>query len=163
MAEAEPLGAVFVGTRGGRVFAVLDRDGTPIDGSPLTDPGFQNPMGLTTDTHGNVWVANFADQRLSAFCGTDSDTCPRGLETGEAISPDDTGYAFDGFTRNTGVAVDPSGNVWVANNWENIPVQTNPGAHQIVAFVGAAAPLPVEPFTSTLNSSSPPFRVKVQS
>jgi hypothetical protein len=27
MAVAEPLGAVFVGTRGGRVFAVLDRDG----------------------------------------------------------------------------------------------------------------------------------------
>ena len=198
---------IFVSGIANNTVAVLDRDGTPIDGSPLTDPGFQNPMGLTTDTHGNVWVANsgttplpcperpadaegtasvsllspdgttvsgtftgggltrpwgiatdgdgnvwvanFADQRLSAFCGTDSDTCPRGLETGEAISPDDTGYAFDGFTRNTGVAVDPSGNVWVANNWENIPVQTNPGAHQIVAFVGAAAPLPVEPFTSS--------------
>ena len=27
MAVAEPLGAVFVGTRGGEVFAVLDRDG----------------------------------------------------------------------------------------------------------------------------------------
>ena len=27
MAVAEPLGAVFVGTRGSRVFAVLDRDG----------------------------------------------------------------------------------------------------------------------------------------
>ncbi|MDZ8170999.1 NHL repeat-containing protein [Microbacterium xanthum] len=186
--------------------AVLGRDGTPVDGSPVTDPGLQNPMGLTvdprgnvwvansgtttlpcpdrpadaegtpsvslmssdgasvaatysgggvtrpwgiaTDGDGNVWVANFADQRLSAFCGADPTTCPRGLDTGDAISPDDTGYAFDGFTRNTGVAVDPSGNVWVANNWENVPVQTNPGAHQIVAFVGAAAPLPVEPFTT---------------
>ena len=49
----------------------------------------------------------------------------------------------------THLAVDPSGNVWVANNWENVPVQTNPGAHQIVAFVGAAAPLPVAPFTGS--------------
>ncbi|HAS33536.1 MAG TPA: hypothetical protein DCS84_14750 [Microbacterium sp.] len=198
---------IFVSGIANNTVAVLDRDGTPVDGSPLTDPGFQNPMGLatdadgnvwvansgtttlpcperpadaegtpsvsmisadgstvssaftgggvtrpwgvTTDGDGNVWVANFADQRLSAFCGAQAETCPRGLETGEAISPDDTGYAFDGFTRNTGLAVDPSGNVWVANNWENVPVQTNPGAHQIVAFVGAAAPLPVAPFTGS--------------
>ncbi|MEV8273831.1 NHL repeat-containing protein [Microbacterium sp. NPDC077184] len=200
---------IFVTGIANNTVAVLDREGTPIAGSPLTNPGFQNPMGLSTDADGNVWVANsgtttlpcpdrpadaegaasvslispdagtvsgpftgggvtrpwgiatdgdgnvwvanFADQRLSAFCGTRPETCPRGLDTGDAISPDDTGYAFDGFTRNTGVAVDPSGNVWVANNWENIPVQTNPGAHQIVAFVGAAAPLPVAPFERSVG------------
>ncbi|MEQ8437379.1 MAG: hypothetical protein RIB65_07775 [Ilumatobacter fluminis] len=196
---------IFVSGIQNNTVAVLNRDGTPVDGSPLTDPGFQNPMGLATsadgsvwvsnsgtttlpcpdrpadaegapsvslisadgttvsgpflgggvtrpwgiatDGAGNVWVANFADKRLSAFCGTDPTTCPRGLDTGDGISPDDTGYAFDGLTRNTGVAIDPSGNVWVANNWETIPVQTNPGAHQIVAFVGAATPLPVAPFS----------------
>ena len=40
----------------------------------------------------------------------------------------------------TGVAIDPSGNVWLANNWKNVPIQTNPGGYQIVAYLGLAAP-----------------------
>jgi hypothetical protein len=43
--------------------------------------------------------------------------------------------------RNTGLAIDPSGNVWVANNWKEAPIQTNPGGYEIVAFVGIAAPV----------------------
>ena len=31
--------------------------------------------------------------------------------------------------------------VWLANNWLQVPFQTNPGGHQIVDFVGLAAPL----------------------
>jgi hypothetical protein len=68
-------------------------------------------------------------------------TCPPGAETGDPISPDGSGYGFGGLVRNTGLAVDPSGNVWVANNWLTVPVPTNPGGHQVVAFVGIAAPL----------------------
>ena len=56
------------------------------------------------------------------------------------VRDDDTGYGFDGLGRNTGAAVDPSGNVWLANNWLQVPFQTNPGGHEIVAFVGLAAP-----------------------
>ncbi|MGH8986150.1 MAG: hypothetical protein ACRDY6_20085 [Acidimicrobiia bacterium] len=43
--------------------------------------------------------------------------------------------------RNTGVAIDPSGNAWLANNWLEIPLQTNPGGHEIVAFLGLASPV----------------------
>jgi hypothetical protein len=85
-------------------------------------------------------VANFGKQRVSQFCGLRPRTCPPGTDTGEAISPDGTGYGFDGLVRNTGLAVDPSGNVWVANNWLNKPVQSNPGGHEAVVFVGIAAP-----------------------
>ena len=60
---------------------------------------------------------------------------------GAAISPAGTGYRFDGLTRNTGVSVDPSGNVWLVNNWKNAPIQTNPGGYQIVAYLGMAAPV----------------------
>jgi hypothetical protein len=35
--------------------------------------------------------------------------------------------------------IDPSGNVWVANNWEIVAVPTNPGGHHFVVFVGLAA------------------------
>lgn len=59
----------------------------------------------------------------------------------QCASPDG-GYAFDGLTRNTGVAIDPSGNVWLTNNWLNQPNPIgNPGGHSIVAFVGMAPPL----------------------
>jgi hypothetical protein len=90
-----------------------------------------------------VWVANFAGKRLSAFCGADASACPPGVGVGGAISPELTGFFFDGLVRNTGVAVDQSGNVWLANNWIEIPIQTNPGGHEIVAFLGLAAPVEI--------------------
>lgn len=63
------------------------------------------------------------------------------MATGTPISPDG-GDAFDGVTRNPGVAVDPSGNVWVASNWKNQPDPAfNPGGYEIVAFVGLAPPV----------------------
>jgi hypothetical protein len=88
-----------------------------------------------------VWVANFAGKRLSQFCGMRPENCPPGTHTGDAISPRFTGYGFDGLVRNTGVQIDPSGNVWVANNWKTIPIQANPGGYEMVAFVGLAGPL----------------------
>jgi hypothetical protein len=57
------------------------------------------------------------------------------------ISPDGTGYTSDALIRNTAVAIDPSGNVWLANNWKEIPIQRNPGGNAIVVMVGAAAPV----------------------
>ncbi|RVW00235.1 NHL repeat-containing protein [Rhodococcus xishaensis] len=119
---------------------LLDPDGTPA-GPAFRGGGVTIPWGIAVDGDGNVWVANFGGKRLSHFCGTDPTTCPPGKSTGDAISPDGTGYAFDGLERNTGVAVDPSGNVWLANNWLEVPVQTNPGGHEIVAYVGIAPPV----------------------
>lgn len=117
------------------------------DGSDVTrfhGGGLTVPWGIATDGVGNVWVANFAGKRLSSFCGTDASTCPDGVGTGEAISPALTGYYFDGLARSTGVTVDQSGNVWVTNNWIEIPYQTNPGGHEIVAYLGMAAPVTIE-------------------
>jgi hypothetical protein len=102
-----------------------------------------------------VWVANFGfpfdlgdpddtlawDQpnRVSHFCGVDASRCPRSRQgEGTAISPDGTGYPSESLVRNTGIAIDPSGNVWLANNWKEIPVQRNPGGNSIVVMVGAA-------------------------
>ncbi|WP_460774743.1 NHL repeat-containing protein [Microbacterium sp. GXF7504] len=119
---------------------MISPDGTEV--SPAyTGGGLLLPWGITTDGDGNVWAANFNGKRIAAFCGADAATCPRGLQTGDPISPEGTGYAFEGLTRSTGIMVDTAGNVWVTNNWIDIPVQTNPGGHQIVAYVGAAAPV----------------------
>ena len=64
-----------------------------------------------------------APNRVSHFCGVDTSKCPptkRGV--GKAISPDGTGYTSDALVRNTAVAIDPSGNVWLANNWKRFPI-----------------------------------------
>lgn len=41
----------------------------------------------------------------------------------------------------TAVQVDPSGNLWVTNNWKIIPIQNNPGGESIMIFIGIAAPI----------------------
>jgi hypothetical protein len=107
----------------------------------ITGGGLTAPWGVAVDGHDNVWVANFSGQRLSEFCGKRPSQCPHGTRTGQPISPS-TGYGFDGLVRNTGVQIDPSGNVWVANNWKSLPLpHLNPGGYQIVAFIGLAGPI----------------------
>lgn len=119
---------------------MIDKRGRVTKG-PFVGGGVTMPWGIAVDGNDNVWIANFYAQRLSHFCGRKRKTCPPGVDTGGPISPDG-GYAFDGLTRNTGVAVDPSGNVWLTNNWLNQPNPLgNPGGHSIVAYVGIAAPL----------------------
>jgi streptogramin lyase len=105
------------------------------------------PWGIAVDGNDNIWVANWGGPSsglvgLSQFCGAKPSTCPPGFKTGDPISPD-TGYTSDGLIRVTGVAIDPSGNVWLANNWvidalENLD---NPGGHEVVVFIGLAAPV----------------------
>jgi sugar lactone lactonase YvrE len=120
--------------------ALIDKNGRTVKG-PFVGGGLTIPWGLTVDGDDNVWIANFYLQRLSHFCGRKPKKCPPGAKTGSPISPD-SGYAFDGLVRNTGVAVDPSGNVWLANNWKNEPNPVgNPGGYQIVAFIGIAPPV----------------------
>jgi hypothetical protein len=119
---------------------MIRHDGRATRG-PFRGGGLTIAWGIAVDGDDNVWVANFGDQRVSHFCGRDPRNCPPGAETGSPISPD-TGYAFDGLSRNTAVQIDRSGNVWLTNNWKNVfnPV-ANPGGYEIVAFIGLARPI----------------------
>ena len=124
----------------GASVSMIMQDRTPSAGSPYTGGGLYMPWGIAVDGNDNVFVANFNGKRLSYLCGANSSSCPPGFNTGDPISPDG-GYTFDGLVRNTGVQIDPSGNVWLANNWEIVPAPTNPGGHQLVVFIGLAAPV----------------------
>ena len=104
--------------------------------------GLTIPWGIAVDGDDNVWVANFGQQRLSYLCGANPATCPSG-EVGAPLSPAGTGFAFDGLQRNTGVQVDGSGNVWLANNWDEIPTDglADPFGDGLVVVLGVAAPI----------------------
>ena len=132
-------GAVSTESHGGSV-TLIGADGQVRSPTGLRGGGLTIPWGIAVDGDDNVWVANFAGKRLSQLCGTKPENCPPGTATGQAISPR-TGYGFDGLVRNTGIQIDPSGNVWVANNWKDVPVQTNPGGYEMVVFLGLAGPL----------------------
>ncbi|MFE3874212.1 NHL repeat-containing protein [Kitasatospora sp. NPDC059146] len=128
------------GPRPGASVTLIGADGTPAP-APFANGGLFLPWGVAVDGDDTVWVANFGGHRVARLCGVNLAACPPGVRTGEPISPPGTGYTSDGLERNTGVQIDPSGNVWLANNWRTVPVQANPGGHELVVLVGAAAPV----------------------
>ena len=63
------------------------------------------------------------------------------MQVGDPISPD-TGYRSDAIERITGGQIDPSGNVWLTNNWKiDSDGIVNPGGNAVVIAIGAAGPL----------------------
>ncbi|MEY9934999.1 sugar lactone lactonase YvrE [Catenulispora sp. GP43] len=127
------------GGAGASVTMIRPDGSTPAQ--PFTNGGIVLPWGVAVDGDDTVWVANFAGGRLVHLCGARVSACPPGYRAGQPISPAATGYTSDSLTRNTGVQIDPSGNVWLANNWLTAAVQTNPGGHEMVVFIGLAAPV----------------------
>lgn len=128
-----------VGDHGASV-TMIGPDGSTAP-QPFTNRGLVLPWGVAIDGDDTVWVSNFGAHRLVQLCGARLSACPPGYRTGQPISPPATGYTSDALDRNTGVQIDPSGNVWLANNWLTVPVQTNPGGHEVVVFIGLAAPV----------------------
>lgn len=126
----------------GGSLSLLGADGQPVTSGEnvFKGGGLTIAWGIAVDGDDNVWVSNFAGRRISQFCGLRKRNCRPGAKVGDPISGD-RGYFFAGLTRSTAVEIDPSGNVWATNNWKQIPIQTNPGGLEIVAYVGAAAPI----------------------
>lgn len=76
------------------------------------------PLGGAIDGNDQVWVSTLIGTRLVRLCGANTETCPAGMKTGDAISPPG-GYVAGGMQWLTDVAIDPAGDVWVANNWQS--------------------------------------------
>ncbi len=134
-----PGNTLSFANRGGSV-TLISPDGRVLSPSKgFTGGGAKVPWGIAVDGDNNVWVSNFAGRRVTEFCGVRA-SCPKGKRAGDPISPND-GYGFPGFQRNTAVEIDPSGNVWITNNWKRIAIQRNPGGYHMIIMVGGAAPL----------------------
>ncbi|MFZ3215305.1 MAG: hypothetical protein WA192_04520 [Candidatus Acidiferrales bacterium] len=109
-----------------------------------------SPWGIAVDGNDNVWVANGGGHSITLLCGARPRNCPPGTKTGDAISPAG-GYIGGLQAAITDVVIDPAGNVWVANNWENpgqgltrVPDPTQStrfGGNGTVVFFGLAKPV----------------------
>ena len=104
--------------------SMIRRDGTVVEPFKSGDR-MNGAWGVSIDGNDNVWVSNSMSHTLTQLCGVRTETCPPGLKTGDPISPS-VGY-IGGLETVTGVALDPAGNVWVANSWE----QTRAGFKQV--------------------------------
>jgi streptogramin lyase len=116
---------------------ILDNDGNQIAG-PISVPSMDGAWGIALDGDENAWVAGFLLKRVTKLCGRHTDTCPPGSKMGDVISPP-SGFQSEAFQHLTGINVDPSGNLWVANNWKTLdPIA---GGDGLVAIIGIAAPV----------------------
>jgi hypothetical protein len=138
------------GKDGGSV-TLLRPDGTEYPGSPFIGGGLPGPWAAVVDGNDNVWFSNFAsaESPIVELCGVRTENCPPGFKTGEQISPPG-GYVGGGLQMQTDLAIDPAGNVWVMNNWQDIdscfgtppePLSTRCGGQGVTIFYGMAKPV----------------------
>jgi DNA-binding beta-propeller fold protein YncE len=138
---AGPLeGDFYVSNLGGGIIALPGDAGTPSDPNPTpigiipssktcTDAGIGGPVGIATDTSGNLYVANQGFKNIKIFApGTASCVAPTlTIGTGFLGAPE---Y----------IDVDPAGNVWVSDLALNAIFEFDP-------MLGATAP----PITSIIG------------
>ncbi len=144
MVEQQP------GPEGGSV-TVLRPDGTEVPGSPLMGRGLAGPWAVAVDGNDHIWVSNFVSSSagIVELCGARTENCPSGKKMGDAISPPG-GYVGGGLQMQVDVDIDPAGNVWVSNNWQDYrsalgkvaePLSTLGAGQGLVVFYGMAKPV----------------------
>jgi hypothetical protein len=138
-------------TGGDGSVTLLRPDGTEYPGSPFKGGGLPGPWAATIDGSDNVWISNFAapNSPIVQLCGVRTENCPPGMKTGDQISPPG-GYVGGGLQMQTDLAVSPSGDVWVMNNWQDIDscfgvptevLSTRCGGQGVTIFFGMAKPV----------------------
>jgi hypothetical protein len=123
------------------------------DGSQPAPTGFTGdkavsvPWGLNVDGNDDVWIGNFWGRGVVLMAGDNTKGHPAGTKTGDAI------HVFKGGSIQmlTDVSIDPAGNVWAANNWNDLngaaspdparPTSTWGGGSGITVIYGVAAPV----------------------
>ena len=132
---------------------LLKPDGTPFPGSPFKGGGLPGPWAVAVDGNDNVWISNFAmpSSPIVQLCGVRTENCPPGFKTGDQISPPG-GYVGGGLQMQVDINIDPAGNVWVTNNWQDVDtcygkppeaLSTRCGGQGVVVFYGMAKPVRV--------------------
>jgi hypothetical protein len=119
-------------------------------GSVFTAGGLWGPWGVVIDGDDHVWVSLFmGEPGVVELCGSRTETCPPGMKTGDPISPRG-GFIGGGMQHLTDVGVDPAGNVWVADNWQDPEAcfgqasetrSTRCGGNGLTVFYGMAKPV----------------------
>jgi hypothetical protein len=139
------------GAEEGGSVSLLRPDGAEYPGSPFTGGSLPGPWAVAVDGDDNVWVSQFAGAsgQIAHLCGVRTENCPPGMKTGDQISPS-SGYVGGGLQLQVDIDIDPAGNIWVGNNWQDIDscspgaqegLSTRCGGQGVVIFYGMAKPV----------------------
>jgi len=130
--------------------SMLRPDGSPAPGSPFNPGSIWGAWAVSIDGNDHAWISNFAPGGgLTELCGARTETCPAGMKTGDPISPPD-GYKGGGMQLLVDASIDPAGDVWVSNNWQDPAscygkpdegLSTRCGGQGIIVFYGMAKPV----------------------
>jgi streptogramin lyase len=130
------------------IVSMFRPDGT--QSAPLGYDGggaLNGPWGVNIDGNGDVWVGNIKNRSAVLMAGDGTKGHAAGVKTGDVI------HRFTGGTIQmiTDVAIDPAGNVWVANNWNSpeaimspspdFAISTWAGGSGLTVIYGVAAPV----------------------
>jgi hypothetical protein len=123
------------------------------DGSQPSPTGFTGdkavsvPWGLNIDGNDDVWIGNFWGRGVVLMAGDNTKGHPAGTKAGDAIHV----FKSGSIQMLTDVSIDPAGNVWAANNWNDLngaaapdpfrPTSTWGGGSGITVIYGIAAPV----------------------
>jgi hypothetical protein len=105
------------------------------------------PWGLNIDGRDDIWFGNFLGRGVILMAGENTKGHPTGTKTGDVIHQ----FQSASIQMLTDVAIDPAGNVWAANNWNQQdavmayaparPTSTQGGGSGITVIYGVAAPV----------------------
>jgi uncharacterized protein (TIGR03000 family) len=132
------------------VVHMIRPDGTQLEPKGFTGGGAVDvPWGLNVDGNDDVWVGNFSPRNngVVLMAGADAKGHPKGTKAGDVL------HVFRGGSIQllTDVSIDPAGNVWAANNWNDprAAVEPNPpsrtstwgGGSGLTVIYGVASPV----------------------
>jgi hypothetical protein len=130
--------------------SMLRPDGSPAPGSPFNPGSIWGAWAVSIDGNDHAWISNFAPEGgLTELCGARTETCPPGMKTGDPISPRG-GYKGGGMQLLVDASIDPAGDVWASNNWQDPAacyrkadegLSTRCGGQGFVVFYGMAKPV----------------------
>jgi len=108
------------------------------DGGPATNAILANPYNVAEDGNGNLYIADTANNRVR-FVNMQAvpPTISTVAGTGNANYTGDNGPAVSAaLTGPTGVAVDSSGNLWIADTGNLVIRRVDANTHKITTYAG---------------------------
>ena len=146
------LGAIFKavvveGKKTG-IVSMIRPDGTqPVPGGFTGGGVIVVPWGINIDGNDDVWVASSPVKQLVYMAGSDTKGHPAGTKPGDIL------HVFSNGTLQilTDISIDPAGNVWAADNWDDASIATGlnhdpsrltlGGGNGVTVLYGAAPPV----------------------
>jgi hypothetical protein len=129
------------------VINMIAPDGTQSAPRGYGDGVVSVPWGVSIDGADDVWFGNFWGRGVGLMAGVDPKSHTTGTKTGDVIHVFQSGA----IQMITDVRIDPAGNVWAANNWNDLdavvaknppePISTKGGGQGVVVIYGVAAPV----------------------